>query len=90
MGASLVEIDGICFEKTRKLLLMEDQEVIQAFSSHPSQKALIHPDFFHAGEDPFERFQKQWDALPILDVRFMNDHIEDKTRRISEKMSLPA
>jgi hypothetical protein len=39
MGSSLVEVQGICFEETRKLLLMEDQEMIQAFSSHTSQKA---------------------------------------------------
>src|SRR5258708_23661919 len=38
MGSSLVEIHGIRIEEAVKLLLMEDQEVIQAFSSHTSQK----------------------------------------------------
>src|SRR5207244_11388080 len=39
MGSSMVEVHDIRFEKAIKLLLLEDQEVIQAFSSHTSQKA---------------------------------------------------
>src|SRR5438093_1195857 len=39
MRSSLVEVDGICREEAGELLLMEDQEVIQAFSPHTSQKA---------------------------------------------------
>ena len=40
MRSSLIEIQDICPEEAEELLLMEDQEVIQAFSPHTSQKAL--------------------------------------------------
>ena len=36
MWSILIEIDHIGFEETMELLLMEDQEVIQAFSPHAS------------------------------------------------------
>jgi hypothetical protein len=39
MGSGLIEVHRICSEKPGELLLMKDQEVIQAFSSHTSQKA---------------------------------------------------
>jgi hypothetical protein len=39
MGSGLIEIDNILVEKPRELLLMEDQEMIQACSPHASQKA---------------------------------------------------
>jgi hypothetical protein len=39
MGSNVVEGDDILLEKAGELLLLEDQEVIQAFSSHTSQKA---------------------------------------------------
>ena len=39
MRSSLVKVHDIRFEKAIKLLLLEDQEVIQAFASHTSQKA---------------------------------------------------
>lgn len=39
MRSSLVKVHDIRFEKAVKLLLLEDQEVIQAFSPHTSQKA---------------------------------------------------
>src|SRR5260221_14693926 len=39
MGSGLIEIDNILVEKPGELLLMEDQEMIQAFSPHASQKA---------------------------------------------------
>jgi hypothetical protein len=39
MGSSLVEVHDIRFEKAVQLLLLEDQEVIQAFSSYTSQEA---------------------------------------------------
>ena len=39
MGAGLVEIENILIKEAMELLLMQDQEVIQAFSSHASQKA---------------------------------------------------
>jgi hypothetical protein len=39
MRSSLVEVHCIRIEETVELLLLEDQEVIQAFSSHTSQKA---------------------------------------------------
>jgi len=38
MRSSLVKVHDIRFEKAVKLLLLEDQEVIQAFSPHTSQK----------------------------------------------------
>src|SRR5436190_20599182 len=38
MGAGLVEIENILLEEAMELLLMQDQEVIQAFSSHTPQK----------------------------------------------------
>ena len=42
MGASLIEEDHIGLEQPRELLLVKDQEVIQAFSSHAPQKAFTH------------------------------------------------
>ena len=38
MWSSLIEIDHIGFEETMELPLMEDQEMIQAFSPHAAQK----------------------------------------------------
>jgi hypothetical protein len=38
MRSSLVKVHAICLEKTIQLPLMQDQKVIQAFSSHTSQK----------------------------------------------------
>ncbi len=40
MRSSLIEIQDICPEEAGEVLLMEDQEVIQAFSPYASQKAL--------------------------------------------------
>ena len=39
MGSGLIERDNILVEKPGELLLLEDQEMIQAFSPHASQKA---------------------------------------------------
>jgi len=39
MGSGLVEVQDIRLEKPGELLRMENQEVIQAFSPHASQKA---------------------------------------------------
>ena len=39
MGSGLIKVDDIALEKAVELLLMQDQEVIQAFSPHASQKA---------------------------------------------------
>jgi hypothetical protein len=39
MGSGLIEVQRLCFEKPGEVLLMKDQEVIQTFSSHTSQKA---------------------------------------------------
>jgi transposase len=39
MGSGLIEVDNIPFEKQEELFLMENQEMIQAFSPHASQKA---------------------------------------------------
>ncbi len=39
MGSGLIEVDNIPFEKPGELVLMENQEMIQAFSPHASQKA---------------------------------------------------
>jgi hypothetical protein len=41
MWSSLIEIDHRGFEETMELPLMEDQEMIQAFSSHTSQKTFV-------------------------------------------------
>ena len=38
MGSGLIKVQDIVLEKAVELLLMQDQEVIQAFSSHASQK----------------------------------------------------
>ena len=38
MWSILIEVDHIGFEQTIELLLMDDQEVIQAFSPHAPQK----------------------------------------------------
>jgi len=42
MGAGLIEVDNIPFEKPGELFLMENQEMIQAFSPHASQKAFAN------------------------------------------------
>jgi hypothetical protein len=60
MGSGLIEVQDIDLEKSREVLFVEDQEVIQAFSSHASQKAFTdgigswcsvfrhhHPGFLH-------------------------------------------
>ena len=39
MGSGLIEVHRIGFEKPGELLLMPDQEMIQAFAPHASQKA---------------------------------------------------
>jgi hypothetical protein len=39
MGSGLIEVDNIPFKKPGELFLMENQEMIQAFSPHASQKA---------------------------------------------------
>jgi hypothetical protein len=39
MGSGLIKVEDIVLEKEVELLFMQDQEVIQAFSSHASQKA---------------------------------------------------
>jgi hypothetical protein len=39
MWSSLIEIENIPIEKTVELLLLEDEKMIQAFSSHASQEA---------------------------------------------------
>ncbi len=39
MRSSLIEVHHVCLEETIELLLMQDQEMIQAFSPHASQKA---------------------------------------------------
>jgi hypothetical protein len=39
MWSGLIEIDQICLEKTMELLLMENQEMIQAFSPHATRDA---------------------------------------------------
>jgi len=39
MGSGLIEIDNMLVEKPGELLLMEDQEMIQAFSPHAQEKA---------------------------------------------------
>ena len=39
MGSGLIEVDNISFEKPAELLLMKNQEMIQAFSPHAPQKA---------------------------------------------------
>jgi hypothetical protein len=41
MGSGLIEVDNISFEKPAELLLMQNQEMIQAFSPHASQKAFV-------------------------------------------------
>jgi hypothetical protein len=38
MGSGLIEVDDIGFEKPSELLLMQDEEVIETYSPHASQK----------------------------------------------------
>src|SRR5258708_12020256 len=42
MGSNLVEVDRIGIEEPMELLLMEDQEMIQAFSPHTSQETFTN------------------------------------------------
>jgi hypothetical protein len=42
MRSGLIEVHDVGFEKAIQLLLLEDQEMIQAFSSHAPQKAFAH------------------------------------------------
>jgi hypothetical protein len=38
----MIEVEDIALEKLGELLLMEDQKVVQTFSSHAPQKAFTH------------------------------------------------
>ena len=42
MGSSLIKVQDIAPEKLGELLLMEDQKVVQTFSSYAPQKAFTH------------------------------------------------
>src|SRR5207245_10419973 len=42
MGSGLIEVHGIRHEKPGKVLLMENEEVIQAFSPYAPQKTCAH------------------------------------------------
>jgi hypothetical protein len=42
VGSGLIEVDNIPFEKPGELFLMENHEMIQAFSPHASQKAFAN------------------------------------------------
>ncbi len=42
MGSGLIAVDNIPFEKPGELFLMENQEMIQAFSPYASQKAFAN------------------------------------------------
>ena len=52
--------------------------------------SLIHPHFFHAGEEPFDWLQKQRHTLPVLDIGFMHNHFEHESGGIDKKMPFPA
>jgi len=41
MRSSLVKGHDICLEKTRQLPFMQDQKLIQAFSSHTQEKTFV-------------------------------------------------
>ena len=42
MGSSVIKVQGIAPEKLGELLLMEDQKVVQTFTSHAQEKAFTH------------------------------------------------
>ncbi len=42
MGSGLIEVHGIRHEKPGKVLLVENEEVIQAFSPYAPQKTFAH------------------------------------------------
>jgi hypothetical protein len=42
MGSSLIKVENICIEEAMELLLLENEEVIQAFSPHTTQKTFAN------------------------------------------------
>ncbi len=42
MGSSLMKGENICIEEATELLLLENEEVIQAFSPHTPQKTFAN------------------------------------------------
>jgi len=55
MGSSLIKVQCISLEEAIELFLMENEEVIQAFSSHASQKTFTR----HSPEE----FDMEFEAL---------------------------
>ena len=42
MGSSLIKVENICIEEAMELLLLDNEEVIQAFSPHTTQKTFAN------------------------------------------------
>ena len=42
MGSSLMKVENICIEEAMELLLLDNEEVIQAFSPHTTQKTFAN------------------------------------------------
>ena len=53
-----------------------------------SRVAIVDPDLLHTGKVAFDWLQKQWDALPILELGAMHHHFEQQTQRIDQQVSL--
>src|SRR5260370_10700137 len=48
---------------------------------------IVDPDLLHAGKLAFDWLQKQWDALPILELGAMHHHFQQQAQRIDQQVS---
>jgi len=48
---------------------------------------IVDPDFLYTGKLAFDRLQKQWDALSILQLGALHHHFEEQAQRIDQQVS---
>ena len=53
-----------------------------------SRVGIVDPDFLHTGKLAFDRLQKQWNALSILELGAMHHHFEEQAQRIDQQVTL--
>src|SRR5260370_25319761 len=51
---------------------------------------IVDPDLLHARKLAFDWLQKQWDALPILQLGAMHHHFQQQAQRVDEQVTLPS
>jgi hypothetical protein len=94
MGSGLIEVDDIGFEKPSELLLMQDEEVIQTFSPHASQKtftdsiglrrSIRRSQHVDACPGYLVRPLPKWTDFPIRSLLLATWYIRPKSSSFSE------